>query len=164
MIDILFALLNTAVLFLVLAYLYRRFMYERIQQAMLLEHATHLNLVKRQESLRKQEQGLVRAYYHQHYRYEELSKKIDLWRQQLEVKDQQQRLYQEDAALALQRMRQARERYLHDHQRCASIMGAILTKAQHDLQEYFENPEHRDAYMQSVIASHPVRRGSDGTR
>jgi hypothetical protein len=152
MIDGLFALLNTALLGAVFWYLYRRVLYDRIQHMQLLEHATHLNNMKRQESLRKQEQSLVRAYYHQHYRYEELSKKIELWRRQLELLEQQQHEQQEQLADVIQRARSLRDQYLVDRALCAAAMDKALLGVSQELEHVFADPQQGDAYVRAVLA------------
>jgi len=84
-INTLFHVLNALVVIAFIVYLFHQYLLEKIVQALALEHTSQVNMAKRHEQLRKQEQNLIRAYYHHNYLYEELSRKIDLWRQRIEA-------------------------------------------------------------------------------
>lgn len=154
LIDLLFYGINLAALVLLIAYLFRRFLKDSLQQMMTFEQLSYTNMLKRQEQLRKQEQHLIRAYYHQNYVYEELSQKVSLWRQRMS----QHEAHYETACNVIDeriRVRQQQQRdYMHMLQVCREAGPHARKKAQEELLHYFENsPERRAAYIQQGLTA-----------
>jgi hypothetical protein len=132
-IDIIFHILNTALLLAALFYIFKKYIYGRIFQNMIMSQAAYSNLVKRNEQLRKQEQGLVRAYYHQNYRYEELSHKVELWNQKVEVLKQEQVRESEIVMQALHRRAYHQHHSLQALYECNHVINTIMSETPHEL-------------------------------
>jgi hypothetical protein len=132
-IDIIFHILNTALLLAALSYIFKKYIYGRIFQNMIMSQAAYSNLIKRNEQLRKQEQGLVRAYYHQNYRYEELSHKVELWNQRVEASKQE---HIRDAEVVMQALHHRAYQQYHSLQafyECKRVISIIMNEIPHDL-------------------------------
>ncbi len=153
-IDIIFAIINTAVLCAIFYYVYLRFVKERLQQGMILEQSTHMNMVRRQESLRKQEQSLVRAYYHHHYRYEELSHKIQKWRQHIDNRLQEQQHEAERLSQRIEQSRRERDRAVQERIACMKLIDHIVAETENRLVERCKDTTTIDHYLQHIVQSH----------
>lgn len=150
MVDIIFHIINFLALCAVLHYTFRTYLYERIAQTMIMAQAAYTNILKRNELLRKQEQGLIRAYYHQNYRYEELSRKTELWNHKVE-QDYQLHLKQREVILQQldqrDHIQQKNLQLLHLSER---IIAEVVSGAQKDITAYLA-PAKEKEYTQNLI-------------
>lgn len=155
MIDLFFALLNMAALFFLFYYLYGRFLQDRIQQDIILEQSIQLNSAKRQETLRKQEQSLVRAYYHQHYRYEELSHKIQQWRHTIDSVLQEKQQEAERLSHMMIVHRTERDDAIRQRVLCKSVINYVTDKAHRELVMRFQDATVADQYLERILELKP---------
>lgn len=150
MIDIFFHVLNFLVLCFVLRYVFKKYFFERISQAMVMAHAAYANALKRNEQLRKQEQGLVRAYYHQNYRYEELSRKTELWNHKIE-QDYQLQLKQKEAVLQKLDQRSChQQRHLQSLHVSLRVVEEVIEEVQNELKSRLDKNK-TQVYTQRLI-------------
>lgn len=150
MVDILFHILNFLLLCFTLRYIIRTYFYERIMQTMIMTQAAYANAVKRGEQLRKQEQSLIRAYYHQNYRYEELSRKTELWNHKIDSNYQLHMKEREEIMQKLEQRDFIKQKNIQSLQLCRQIIKEVAAQTKEDILTYF-NSEKGRAYNHQLI-------------
>lgn len=150
MVDSIFHILNFLTLCLLIRYIFRTYLYERISQTMIMTQAAYTNAIKRNEQLRKQEQGLIRAYYHQNYRYEELSRKTELWNHKIE-QDYQAQIKERDAiAQSLDQRDHIQKKNLQSLQLCQQVTTQVVADAHRDIVARL-TPDKEKEYTRQLI-------------
>lgn len=150
-VDVIFHIINTAVLGIIASYCIRKYLAPRIAQNMIMSQTAASNIVKRNDQLRKQEQGLVRAYYHQNYRYEELSHKVQLWNQKVEALDTLKLKEREAVMLTLDTRTYRQYKKIQAHAECKEVVRHVTANAPPALQTHF-GPKGAQAYTHTLIA------------
>ena len=159
MIDAVFHVVNFLTLCYLVCYIFRAYLYERISQAMIMAQAAYTNALKRGDQLRKQEQGLIRAYYHQNYRYEELSHKTELWNQRLHELSQLQAKEREAIIEALDRRNHIQYKNTQSLLLCEQVVEQAVAEAKKELQNTLIPPQEQlytRLLIQRVTGNHHV--------
>lgn len=152
-VDLIFAFINFGVVVAIIVHFFRKRGYERLRQAMSFEQVHTLNLTKRNEQLKKQEQNLVRAYYHQNMVYEELSKKVDLWRNRREQERVARATDLEQAYTIIEQREQERSNRTHEQELLRTLKQEALIQAEQELTAWFRDPKNVNDYTQRGIAA-----------
>lgn len=150
-INIIFHILNFAVVIGLGVYLFRSKIMNLMRQEMIVEVLERSSLFKRLEGLKKQSKNLVMAYDHQRSFHQDLEKKMERWQQVVQA--QQDNRITEGERIA-QKMHERSEHEMEErHRRTLSriVLAQALAQADEQLVRCFMQEQVKKAYTTKVI-------------
>lgn len=151
MIDGIFHVINFLLFVGLVVYCFRTYAYAPITQAMILERTEQLNMTKRYEHLRKQEQGLVKVYQHQNMSYEELSQKVALWRDAVSSVELHYEHEREQIIRAMNERIRVQQQYIAQEQVCRSVVPQVMEAVVEDMRVLYADPHFIAHYTHAAI-------------
>ena len=157
-INIIFHILNFAVVIGLGVYLFRSKIMNLMRQEMIVEVLERSSLFKRLEGLKKQSKNLVMAYDHQRSFHQDLEKKMERWQQVVQAQQDNRIIEGERIA---QKMHERSEHEMEErHRRTLSriVLTQALAQADEQLVRCFAQAPIKQAYTTKVIDE--LRKGS----
>ncbi len=158
-INIIFHILNFAVVIGLGVYLFRSKIMNLMRQEMIVEVLERSSLFKRLEGLKKQSKNLVMAYDHQRSFHQDLEKKMERWQQAVQTQQANRTI---EGELLAQKMHERSEHEMQErHRRTLSrtVLTQALTQADEQLVRCFAQEQVKKTYTTKIIDQ--LRKGAE---
>jgi len=149
--DLAFSLLNFAIVLAVGVYVFKSYVGPQLREKIVQEYTDFMNVHNEHRSLMLEQQTLEEEILDQEDQAALLFKKINQWRNMVEISTQAELLAQEKTkkSLAEYYVQQSRQYALHKAYR--DIGPLVVHKLEQDLKKRFSDPQEGHAYIARIL-------------
>src|SRR3990172_1757765 len=149
--TIFFRLLNTAALFTLLAYVFKKYFFDSIKRAIAQKELASQALIEQEKQLIKNGQAAAHSLELQKKQAEDLYQKVAQWQERVtHVEDNTRREQFESQQKLIKRLHYQKD-LIEQATLKKMIAGPAVDQARKSLQTTFENPQAAHEYLQEIV-------------
>lgn len=149
--TIFFRLLNTAALFALLGYLFRKYFFESIKRTIAQKELERQILKEQELQLIKSGQAAAQSLELQKKQAEELFQKVMQWQQHVTQDEENARTEQLEAQRKLKKRMHQQKDLIEQMALKRMVAGPAVDQARKSLQATFKNPQAGHQYLQEIM-------------